>query len=128
MKRQLPCSILLITVIWCLFAIHVAGAAGPHPLDALDTSEIAAAAAILRGAGHADKGTLFSSITPTGTAERSGSCLAAGEAYSASGERGSSQRLKDLRGRRGSAQVRNSDFPGGSGRAAHARSCQSLWR
>ena len=63
MVRQLPCSFLLITVISCLFANHTVGASAPHPLDALDASEIAAAAAILREAGHADKATLFSSIT-----------------------------------------------------------------
>ncbi|MDX1383473.1 MAG: tyramine oxidase, partial [Thermoanaerobaculia bacterium] len=43
-------------------------AAGPapaadHPLDALDAAEIAAAAALLRDAGHADDGTLFVAIS-----------------------------------------------------------------
>ena len=53
----------LTTVISCLFATHTAGASAPHPMDALDASEIVAAVALLRGAGHADKATLFSSIT-----------------------------------------------------------------
>ncbi len=63
MQRPLPWAFLFTTVISCLFATHTAGASAPHPMDALDASEIVAAVALLRGAGHADKATLFSSIT-----------------------------------------------------------------
>ena len=59
MQRPLPWAFLFTTVISCLFATHTAGASAPHPMDALDASEIVAAVALLRGAGPCGQGNAF---------------------------------------------------------------------
>ena len=64
MRSRLCATRLAASVLLCALAsLARPAAAASHPLDALDAAEIAAAAALLREAGHAGDGTMFNSVS-----------------------------------------------------------------